>query len=421
MDVKFDIKLTDGQKKAYELIHNDDIQYLVCRFSRQSGKSVFAEIMLIEYLFKPNTFNVYVSPTFNLGRKVFKEISNLLAPTKIIKKANGSTLTIETIYNSTLQFLSVDAYTSIRGLTVSGILVMDETAYYPDILPNGENIWWNVLLPLTKARNPKVLVISTPNGKHGLFWEMHLKAVNGEKGYAEISRTIYDDELISNEKIEELKKGYPPLAWQQEFECKFLDNAITVFPGFEKCFNIDEYTDDRCWIGIDPSTVGDDNTILTIVNTKNEVKQVKIDGELDVKYRKMADIINKHKPIATYIESNSIGEVMANEIKKNLNRKGNFYTFNTSNQTKKDYISIIAVEIANENIHFERNNTLLYSEMGTYTYKLTKTGNITYAAKDGLHDDTISSLGLALQCKNDFKYTGNKNNVFMPNMARIIR
>ena len=117
MEVQFNIKLTEGQKQAYDLLHRDDIQYLVLRWSRQCGKTILCECLLMEYLFKPNTFNVYISPTFQLGRKVYAEIIKMLEPTGIIKKANSSTLTIETTYNSTLQFFSIDGYVGIRGTT----------------------------------------------------------------------------------------------------------------------------------------------------------------------------------------------------------------------------------------------------------------------------------------------------------------
>lgn len=137
--------------------------------------------MLIEYLFKKNTYNVYISPTFQLGRKVYTEITKMLEGKGVIKKANASTLTIETIYGSTLQCHSIEAYTSIRGTTVSGILVMDECAYYPDLLPNGEEPFSNVIYPIIKARKPKVLCISTPRGKRGMYWQLYLRAVEGEK------------------------------------------------------------------------------------------------------------------------------------------------------------------------------------------------------------------------------------------------
>ena len=380
-----------------------------------SGKTIFAEIMLIEYLCKKYTFNAYISPTFAQGKKVFAELCQLLEGTGIIKKANASDLKIESTYGSTLKFFSMESPTSIRGNTISGILVMDEAAFFPVQLSSGEDPYYNVIFPIIKARRPKVLVISTPNGRQGMYYDLYLKAFNGEQGYKQITATIYDDDLISNEEIEELKKGYPPLAFKQEFEVEFLDNALTVFPNFENCFD-GSYSGGKCWIGIDPSSVGDDNTILSIINDKNEVKQYKIEGTLDTKYDKIARIINDYNPVATYIENNSIGEVMANEIKKKLRRKSNFYSFTTTNESKKQYISLLAVDIANSNIHFEEDNKLLYSELSTFTFKLTKSGNITYAAKEGYHDDTVTSLGVCLQCRDDFKYQGiNKLNFVRSN------
>ena len=419
MRINFDIDLTKKQQEAYDIIHKDDCRFLVARWSRQCGKTIFAEIMLIEYLCKPNTFNAYISPTFAQGKKVFAELAQLLENTSIIKKANAQDLKIESIYGSTLKFFSMESPTSIRGNTVSGILVMDEAAFFPIQLSTGEDPYYNVIFPIIKARKPKVLVISTPNGKQGMYHDLYLKAFNGYNGYYQLTATIYDDDLITPEEIEELKKGYPPLAFKQEFEVEFLDNALTVFPNFESCFD-GKYEGGKCWIGIDPSSVGEDNTIVSIINTDDTVKQYKIDGTLDQKYDKIAKIINEYNPVATYIENNSIGEVMANEIKKKLRRKSNFYSFTTTNDSKKQYISMLAVDIANNAIHFEEDNKLLYSELSTFSFKLTKGGNITYAARDGFHDDTVTSLGICLQCRNDFKNSGQPKMNFVLTKQKLL-
>lgn len=408
MKINFNINLTRKQKEAYDIMHDKSTQFLIARWSRQCGKTVFAEIMMIEYLCKPNSFNAYISPTFAQGKKVFAELVSLLETTGIIKKANAQDLKIESVYGATLKFFSMESTISIRGNTVSGLLVMDEAAFFPSQLPDGSDPYYNVIFPIIKARKPKVLVISTPNGRQGMYYDLYLKAYNKTSGYRELTASIYDDDLIKKEEIEELKKGYPPLAFQQEFEVQFLDNALTVFPNFDTCFD-GKFERDKCWIGVDPSSVGDDNTIVSIINSDNQVKQYKIDGSLDVKYAQIAKIINEYRPVATYIENNSIGEVMANEIRKQLINKGNFYTFTTTNETKKQYISLIAVAVANNQIHFEQDNTLLYSELATFTFKLTKTGNITYAAKEGYHDDTVTSLGICMQCREDFKLSGTPN------------
>ena len=408
MKINFNINLTNKQKEAYNIIHDKDCQFLIARWSRQCGKTVFAEIMMIEYLCKSNTFNAYISPTFAQGKKVYAELITLLEPTGIIKKANAQDLKIESVYGSTLKFFSMESPISIRGNTVSGLLVMDEAAFFPTVLSDGQDPYYNVIFPIIKARKPKVLVISTPNGRQGMYYDLYLKAFNNENGYKCITASIYDDDLITPEEIEELKKGYLPLAFKQEFEVEFLNNALTVFPNFETCFD-GKYDGGRCWVGVDPSSVGEDNTIVSIINANNQVKQYKIDGTLDMKYDKIANIINEYHPVATYIENNSIGEVMANEIRKKLRQKSNFYTFTTTNETKKQYISLLAVDIANNEIHFEQDNTLLYSELSTFTFKLTKTGNVTYAAREGYHDDTVTSLGICLQCKEDFKIAGKPN------------
>ena len=162
MNVNINLKLTKNQQKAWDILHEKETKYLIARWSRQSGKSIFAEVCLIEYLCKQYTFNAYISPTYSQGRKVYKELVELLEPSGIIKKANSSTLTIETIFKSTFQAFSMDSPNSIRGFTVSGILVMDECAFFPDTLVDGSDPWSSVIMPITKARKPKVLAKSTP-------------------------------------------------------------------------------------------------------------------------------------------------------------------------------------------------------------------------------------------------------------------
>lgn len=414
MNVTFNLKPTDGQKEAYKLAHSKDINYLVLVWSRQSGKSVFAELMLIENLFKKNKFSAYISPTFQLGRKVYKEITQMLYPTGIIRKANSATLTIETTTNSTLQFFSVESYTAIRGTTVNGVLICDEAAYYPTTLPNGEDIWGNVIMPITKARKPLTILISTPCGKQGFFYDFYLRAMNGEKGVKCLTRTIYDDNLVTKEQIEEIKKSIPPQSFSQEFECEWLDSSLTFFQGFEHCYDTSlKYSEGREWIGIDLSADGSDETILTRVNEQGEVKQNKIEGSLDMKYREIANLINTINPIAVYIENNGIGAPMINEIKKLVKRKGKIYEWSTSNSSKEEIISNLAMLVTNKDIVF--NDSELYSQFGTFICKITKTKKLSFAAQDGKKDDRIMSLAIALECRRRFK---NISNVTVDNFIK---
>lgn len=400
------IKLTESQKLIYNAANDKQHRIVMANISRQQGKTTVVMLLCIKWLAMKHQDIIYFTPTFTLAKRIYSKIIKML-PNDFIAKANASDLVIESITGSQLRFFSGEAAQAARGSNCTK-LIIDEAAYIKQEI-DGQDFYYNIVMPLTKVHCDKIIMISTPKSTSGFFYDLCMQAISGERNdMLYIKRTIYEDALITPEEIEELKKGYPPMAWKCEFECTFLANALTVFPNFESCFD-GKYENGKCWIGIDPSSVGEDNTILTLINENNQVKQFKIDGDLDSKYTQLATLINKFHPVATYIENNSIGEVMANEIKKKLVNKYTFYTFATTNESKKDYISLIAVAIANNAIHFEPDNKLLYSELGTFSYRLTKAGNITYAAIDGKHDDTVTSLGIAMQCKEDFKYTGTPN------------
>lgn len=388
-----------------------------------SGKTVFAEIMLIEYLCKQNAFNAYISPTYSQGRKVYKELLTLLEPTGIIKKANSSTLTIETIYNSTFQAFSMDSPNSIRGYTIDGLLVMDEVSFYKDVLPDGSEPWSSVIMPITKARKPKVLCISTPKGKRGMFYQMYLKALSGEKGYKELTATIYDDDLITPEEIDEIKKSVSDIAFREEFLVEFLDSSLTFFTSYENCFSDFTFNNrEKIWAGVDLSSTGEDATVVSLINESNQLQQYVIEGNLDVKYTKIANIINSIPNLtAAYLENNGVGSPMINSIRKLVLHKNKLYEWTTTNSSKEDIVSLMAVTIADRNIHFNNEDKGLFAELGSFIVKYTKTGKMQFEAMAGKHDDKVLSSCLALKCKEDFKYAGKNNNTFIPTAIKIIR
>lgn len=402
--VIIDLTLTKCQDAAYKAIKDPEITYLVLRYSRQIGKTIFAELMLIEYLLQAKSFNIYISPTYSQGVKVFSDLINIMEPTGLIKKANAQTLRIETVYKSVLQFYSMANPTAVRGSTVKGILVLDEVAFFPDQTTDGQDPWQSVIFPTIKAniKNNKVLAISTPAGSRGIFYDFHLNAMENKKGWKELKFTIYDDDLASPELIEEIKNTISPTAWKQEFLVEFLDSGMSFFYGFEKCFTKFLYDDKaKQWLGIDLSGNGKDQTIVTKINDKKQVKQITITGTLDQKYRKIADIINNTKNLkVVFMENNGLGLPIINEVKKLVNNNQLIKEWNTNNKNKVEILCQLATDIANKDIIFDAEDTELYAQFGSFICKYTKHGNMQLEAMNGRHDDKIMSLAIALKAKN---------------------
>ena len=403
INLKFKINLTSKQKEAYDLFHKEEVRELVLNFSRQSGKTTLCEILLIETLVKKKCTCAYISPSFAQGKKVFREIVNLLSQTQLIAKKNSTDLTISLINGSFLQFFTAMNPTAIRGQTISGLLVIDEAAYLPETTPDGQLLWSMVIQPITKAKKPKIIFVSTPNGKSGIFYEKYLQGINSQTTRT-IECNIYEDTTISKEDIDELKATTPPLAWQQEFECKFLDSALTVFEGYEKQFiDYQNVTFDKVYMGVDLSSVGEDETVVTKTSSKYVWQKV-IKGTLDSKYRQIADIINnERKLVMCYIEANGIGSPMINEVKKLVKNKSRVLEYITTNENKAENVGNLQLAIAQDEIFFNKEDAELYKQMGVFTYKISKqTRRITYAAKEPYHDDRVMSLMIALRAKEDY-------------------
>lgn len=403
INLHFNINLTKKQKEAYDLFHKEEVRELVLNFSRQSGKTTLCEILLIETLVKKKCTCAYISPSFAQGKKVFREIVNLLSQTQLIAKKNSTDLTISLINGSFLQFFTAMNPTAIRGQTISGLLVIDEAAYLPEETSDGQLLWPMVIQPITKAKKPKIIFVSTPNGKSGIFYEKYLQGLNSDT-VKTVECNIYEDTTISKEDIDELKATTPPLAWQQEFECKFLDSALTVFEGYEKQFiDYQNVTFDKVYMGVDFSSVGDDETVVTKTSSKYVWQKV-VKGTLDSKYRQISEIINNEKKLVMcYIEANGIGSVMINEVKKLVKNKSRVLEYITTNENKSENVGNLQLAIAQNDIFFNKEDTELYKQMGVFTYKISKqTRRITYAAKEPYHDDRVMSLMIALRAKEDY-------------------
>ena len=403
INLHFNINLTKKQKEVYELYHNKDVREIVMNFSRQSGKTTMAEILLIETMVKKKCNCAYISPSYSQGKKVFREITQLLGQTKLIAKKNSTDLTISLINGSYLQFFTAQSPTAIRGQTISGLLVIDEAAYLPETTPDGQLLWSMVIQPITKAKKPKILFISTPNGKQGLFYDKYLEGLNSDT-VKTVECNIYEDTTVSKEDIELLRQTTPPLAFKQEFECKFLDSALTVFEGYEKQFiDYQNVTFNRVWCSVDFSSVGEDETIFTKTDGKY-VWQKLINGTLDSKYRQISDIINNEKNmVMCYLEENGIGSPMANEVKKLVKNKSRVLEYITTNENKAENVANLQLAIAQNDIFFNKEDTELYKQMGVFTYKISKqTRRITYAAKEPYHDDRVMSLMIALRANEDY-------------------
>ena len=420
MEVQFDLKLSKSQQEVYELVQDRKYKFITVAFSRQSGKTVLMLVLCIQWLFNQNMSIAYICRNFVLAKRLYKELIKIL-PKEIIKSANGTDLAIESIYGSTLNFYSAEQGASLRGQTFN-YMICDEFAFHKMEQPDGTHLWNDILSPTLKARGKKCIFVSTPLGKNNIFYDMFQRGLSDEyPKYASILKTIYDDGFITEDEIEEIKKSIPELSFKQEYLCEWLEDGLSFFQGYSDCFDIDKYTGNKSWVGIDCSGDGQDSTICAKISENGSVELFEAKGTLDMKYRQIADFINKVNPVAVYGEINGLGSPMLNEIKKLVLHRSKIYEWNTSNSSKEEIISDLAVEIANKNLHFLKSDTKLYDELGNFVVTVSKSRKLTFAARGSGHDDRVLATAIALKCREDFKYNAFNSLGFARNGAHNIR
>ena len=349
----------------------------------------------MEWLLTKKSVNIgYVCRSYLLAKKVYKEMVSLL-PKGCYDSANDSDLTI-TRGRSSVQFYSAESGSALRGNTFD-YLICDEFAFFKFEQTDGTNLWHDILSPTVKVRGRKVIFVSTPLGKDNLFCEFYERGMSGKfPTWRSMRRTIYDDGLVTEEQIEEIKSTIPHMSFRQEYLCEFLDDGVTFFHGFERCMTEDSYSDTGgVAVGVDFSASGEDRTVVTKINGKGQVWQKVVDGTLDMRYREIASIIMSARGLTSCLmEKNGVGDPMGNEVLKLLDARSRRLTgwFTTTNSSKDEAVGALAVALADRRLTYS--DRALYDELRAFRCSWSKTGKPLYGGV-GEHDDRVMSLAIA--------------------------
>lgn len=384
--------------KNQKIIHNsvnlENYKYYVLNIGRQFGKTMLAMNQVYYWGFNNSNSKIaWVSPIYKQCKKVFDEMVLAFADTSFIK-SNASELIITLPNGSTIQFFSAERYDNIRGFTFD-YLVCDEFAFM------AEQAWSEVLRATVLVKGKKVMLISTPKGKNHFYNLFNLDGVNPQ--YKSFKMTSYDG-LASKEEIDGARSTLPENIFRQEYLAEFIDSGSGVFQ--ELVINNKPNNTKKYYAGIDLGRA-DDYTVLTILNEdgqmvicerwrKNSWKNIV--NEI-VKYLKAFNAI-------TYIEVNSIGDVIFEDLKANYT---NIEPFVTTSKSKQDIIEALQVAIQNKEFTVLDIDWLI-KEFNIFTYEYShKTRSIKYSAPSGFHDDGVMSCAMAYNSLKKLRTSGNYN------------
>jgi Terminase large subunit, T4likevirus-type, N-terminal len=198
---------------------------------RQSGKSFVGAILAVhKALTVAGSVTLCVAPGERQAKLLFSKAMQLYRSAGYPLPAHSERRTgLELSNGSIIEALPAVERTT-RGYSVD-LLVVDEAAAVPDM------DYFGILPALIATRGEQVL-LSTPRGKRGFFWEIWQGGDDGRDGrpdpatVAEWQRVmVRSDEVsrIRDEDLEVFRAAMPEEFFRQEFFCEFLDTEGGLF------------------------------------------------------------------------------------------------------------------------------------------------------------------------------------------------
>ena len=384
-----------GQSLLHSKIAGDKFYYTF-NIGRQWGKTMMMINQMLMWGFNHKGVDIaFISPTLKQSRRVFHEI---------IKYNNGSTLlsfnkselSITFINGSSINFFSSEQGDNIRGYHFHYV-VRDESAYQPN------NFFNEVVGATLLAKGVKSVDISTPSGRNSDHFKRYNQYLHNDDLYYSYTAPSSSNPFLNKVILDDIRKQVPDHVWRQEYLAEFIDGGV-LFKNINEVVNNKAKPKGRSYGGLDIGRA-DDYTVLTIVNSDNEMIHCERWRHLEWKsiVSKVATVIRRYGAHTT-VEVNNQGDVV----------------YEMLHDTCGSLVTPLYTSVSNKNIMIENLITLfeqkeitifdidwLKMELESFTFVYNpRTRRVSYSAPQGLHDDSVMSLAICMLGKKESKFKG---------------
>ena len=388
----------DAQKEVVKSCCYGEEKYITLNGSRQIGKSlILVSVSLYWSLNTPDQLTMVVSPTDTQVQQIYSRTIETLKEShkQLVKssKSSGGNAEIVLYNGSKILYRSAKSEDSLRGHPLN-YLLCDEAAYFK------ENIWTTILAPSLAVRGKKVFFCSTPKGGN-YFKRLYIQGLDNIKNYKSFLITCYQNPFADIEFIEEQKRILPKEIFEQEYLGIFTDSA-SVFKNISELAILNKSIQDKdhpieCVAGIDIAMVKD-FTVCVILDAKgNMLDYIRFNKlEMTDAVNTISDFLKQWNPRKTIIETNNQGITFYSMLKE----KGiyNLEAFNTTTTSKPILINQLIAAFNKKEVKLLNDESVI-NEFRDFTYTLSPTGSLKFAASHG-NDDIVMAFAFAHRAKN---------------------
>jgi hypothetical protein len=362
-------------------------RYTITAAATKCGKTASHIIWMFEQALKlkENQSVWWVAPVYQQAEIAFRRMKTQVN-VKDFFITNESKLTLTLPNGARIEFKSGEKPDNLYGDDVYAAVV-DEASRMR------EESWFALRSTLTATKG-KCKLIGNVKGKKNWFYKLGERARLGESDYKFFKITAYDaakEGILDVEEIEQAKRDLPDYVFKELYLAEPADDESNPFGllNIRACYS-PLSTSGVVAFGIDLAKYTDWTVIIGLDSLNHVCYVDRFQNDWGTTQRKIIDVVGR---VPAFVDSTGVGDPIVENLQRILpNIKG----FKFTSQSKQQLIEGLVMDIQQQTISFPENP--IGYELENFEYEYTRTG-VRYTAPQGLNDDCVMSLALAVDCK----------------------
>jgi hypothetical protein len=362
---------------------------------RRSGKDLTTWNYTVKRAAETPGLYFYFLPTYTQAKKVIWDGIDARTGIRFLdhiprelrtQKPNETEMKVELRNGSIIQLIGADNIDRIVGTNPIGCVFSEYSLMKPNV--------WDYIRPILAENGGWAVFIYTPRGmNHG--WKL-LQQGKEDGWFVQVS-PVEETQAIPSEVLESERKQMPQDLYEQEYQCKFVEGAGAFFRGVDRNVwsgDLVPAPGHSYRLGVDLAK-HQDWTVLTpfSLNTFQAGKQEKFQ-QLDYTLQKARIEATCRRYNLAFIRQDSTG--VGEPIYDDLNNQGlpiEGYKFTEKSRT--DLLNNLRILLEQDKIKIPNDPELL-DQLRSFQYTLTEQGRTKIVVPEGIHDDMVFSLALAV-------------------------
>lgn len=301
--------------------------------------------------------------------------------------------------HAVIWFKSGDKPDSLYGDDVHAA-VIDEASRFK------ASAWEAVRTTLTYTQGP-ARIIGNVKGRHNWFYALARRAEQGERDLAYHRMTAYDAvqaHVLAEDEIAAAKREMSDRAFRELYLAEAADDGGNPFgiDHIENC-TADMSDDAPVHFGIDLGKQVDHTVVVGLDRSGALASFLRLPLKMPW-WRIKSEITRRVESASAFVDSTGVGDFAIDELQREAG--SNYVGYKFTPKSKQQLMEGLQMALQERVITYpDKRGDMLVNDPGhirleleQYEYVYTRTG-CTYSAPEGMHDDCVCALALAVACK----------------------